>query len=413
MRRFSLLMLLALLTIGCNNGVLSGEDDTIIEPPKQESPVIEFTGSTSYGNIHEVEPNTETTTIEFEVDTPWVLTFASYNNESTEWISADKTSGQAGKHSVTLRMEPNNTPDNRLVRVEIRNKSVDTFTRVTDIDVDDMINSIQGVCYMVSILQNRYYADKYPVGVRVNLNAGYMLKDLIDEYVAEKNITYDDIEYLDVRGNLGNSTHIDSNYDFINNSLTNLKELDLYHADMIEIPVGAFMGNRSIHYITLPHYLQSIGDNAFMNSELRNVNLRIPPHVEYVGMNAFAGTQIGGSIIIGTNTGFISIMDDAFNTPYIFTVVFKEGMSIIEGGKNTFNPALSFMILPETLMEIRHWYLNNVGIICCYAIDPPHIIDSILMQPDRVGGVLVPVGSYLFYTDPYDPWSNLPIYPAL
>lgn len=413
MKRFYFILVAALMLVaGCGKeeDPTNTPNDPTDEPnnPTTEEVIVELTEGQQ---VAEVEANTTKTTIEFEVDVEWELVFRSYNNESTEWISANKTSGKAGKHSVELTMEPNNTPDNRLVSVEIHD--IAQKSRVTDHDISDMINSFQGVCFVVSLLQNRYYADKYPIGVRVNLNMGYTLKDLIDEYVAEKNLSYDDIEYLEVRGSLGSNTYVDSNYDFINKSLLNLKELDLYHADMTEIPVGAFMENRSIHYITLPRSLRSIGDNAFLNSELRNINLKIPPKVEHIGLNAFAGTQIGGSIIISTNSGYINIMTDAFNTPYIFSVIFGQGMHTIEGGKNSFQRGLSFMVLPSSLQAIRHWYLRHVTIICCYAVTPPSIIDYILLQPEGVGAVLVPTGSYLSYADPYDPWSNLPILPAL
>ena len=415
MKRFYFILVAALMLVaGCGKeeGPTITPNDPTDEPnnPTTEEVTIALT---ERQQMAEVEGNTTQATIEFEVDVEWELVFRSYNNESIDWISANKTSGKAGKHTIELSMEPNSTPDNRLVNIEIHSIAQKQATRVQDYDIDDMVNSFQGVCFVVSLLQNRYYADKYPIGVRVNLNMGYTLKELIDEYVAEKNITYDDIEYLEVRGSLGGTTHVDSNYDFINKRLLNLKELDLRHADMTEIPVGAFMENRSIHYITLPKMLKSIGDNAFLNSELRNINLKIPPMVEYIGLNAFAGTQIGGSIIISTNSGYINIMQHAFNTPYIFTAIFGEGMHTIEGGKDSFQPALSFMVLPSTLSAIRHWYLRHVTIICCYATTPPQILDPILLQPERVSAVLVPTGSYLFYTDPYEPWSLLPVIPAL
>lgn len=415
MKRFYYILVAALmLVVGCSKeeGPTITPNDPNNEPNDSttEKVMIELT---ERQQVADIDNNTTKATIEFEVDVEWKLVFRSYNNESTEWISANKYSGGAGKHSVELTMEPNTTPDNRLVNVEIHSIASEQATRVQDYDIDDMVNSFQGVCFVVSLLQNRYYADKYPVGVRVNLNMGYTLKELIDEYIAEKNISYDDIEYLEVRGSLGSTTYVDSNYDFINKSLLNLKELYLRDADMTEIPVGAFMENRSIHYITLPKSLKSIGDNAFLNSELRNINLRIPPKVEYIGLNAFAGTQIGGSIIISTNSGYINIQQSAFDTPYIFTAIFGEGMHTIEGGKDSFQPALSMMVLPSTLSAIRHWYLRHVSIICCYASNPPQIIDSILLQPERVSAVLVPVISYPYYTDAYDPWSNLPIIPAL
>lgn len=413
MRRFGILLLLATLTLGCENGGDSTDAGGDINPPVDENPVIEFTGTASHGNIHEIDSQVTNTTIEFEVDTPWELSFASYNNEPTDWISADKTSGQPGKHSVKLFMEPNATSNNRLVRVEIRDIVQRQSTRVEDFDMDDIINSYQGVCYVVSILQACYYADNYPIGVRVYVEHPFHLKELIDEYIEENNLTYDDIEYLEVCGDLsGDPIKKDSNYHFINNSLLNLKELNLSDADMVTIQDGAFSGNRSIHYIRLPRSLEYIGDNAFYNSELRNVNLRIPSGVRYVGYNAFAGTQISGTIVISNYSGYIELWPGAFNTPYILTAIFCEGITTIEGGHDAFQQGLALLVLPSSLRAIRQSFLRNISIVCCYAQVPPNIIDPILIQPQYVGGVLVPISSYLFYTDTNNPWSKFAILPA-
>ena len=414
MRRFSLLILFAALMVGCEKVGDSPDGGDIINPPVDENPVIEFSGTASHGNVHEIDSQVTNTTIEFEVNTPWELAFASYNDEPIDWISAEKTSGQAGKHSVKLFMEPNTTPNNRLVRVEIRDVSQRQSTRVENLDMDDIVNSYQGVCYVVSILQACYYANKYPIGVRVYVEHSFHLKELIDEYVAENNLTYDDIEYLEVCGDLSSDPiNKDSNYHFINNSLLNLKELNLSDADMVTISDGAFYENRSIHYIRLPRSLEYIGDNAFYNSELRNVNLRIPSGVRYVGYNAFAGTQISGTIVISNYSGYIELLPSAFNTPYILTAIFCEGITTIEGGHNAFQQGLALLVLPSSLRAIRQSFLRNISIVCCYAQVPPSIIDPLLLQPQTVGGVLIPINSYLLYTDSKNPWSGFAIHPAL
>lgn len=385
------------------------------EPNPDEQPFVEFTEAVSHGNICEVEPDTKGLSFEFEVDVDWALRFVNYENETVEWITADKTSGKAGKHRVTLQFDANTSPDNRLARVEVCDIASTEATRNSDDDVVNMVNSFQGVCYVVSILQAAYYSIEYPRGLQITVTPEHFsLKKIIDMHIAENNLTYDDIEYLDIRGDLGSSVNIDSNYHFINTYLLNLKVLNLRYANMTEIPSFAFYRNRSIHYISLPKELRVIEQSAFEQSELRNVNLYIPPKVNYVGTNAFYNTRISGSIVLSNYDGYIYLGNDALSTPYIFTVVFCEGITTIDGGE-PFNEFLTALVLPSSLNSIFYTMLHNVSIICCHPPIPPQITGSangILLRPNKVGVVLVPFGAYpLYYVDAL--WSVFSVSPGL
>lgn len=403
-----LLLLLTPLVVAC-------QVDTD-EPPQSEVPLFEFTDTASHGNICDIESDTEAIAIEFNVDVAWELRFVGYDNEAIDWVTADKRSGEAGKHRVILRFAANTSPDNRLARIEVCDVATRGLMRNSDDDVVNMVNSFQGVCYVVSILQRAYYSIEYPRGLQILVTPEHnSLKSIIDAHIAENNITYDAIEYLDIRGDLGSSVDIESNYHFINTYLLNLKVLNLRYANMTTIPRFAFYRNRSIHYVVLPNNLRKIEQSAFEESELRNVNLYIPPTVDYVGTNAFYNTQISGSIVLSNYSGNIYLGNDAFNTPYIFTAVFCEGISNIDGGE-PFNKFLTVMVLPSTLNSIHYTILHNVGIICCHPTIPPQITGSangILLNPSKIGAVLVPFGSYLLYIDETSLWSLLNPSPGL
>lgn len=413
--RIYILLTIIMLLVGCekpSSDPMPEPDDNTIENPSEE-PEFTLDETATFGNIHEIESNTTAATISFEVDVNWELRFASYNNESTDWATADKMSGEPGKHTVKIYFEPNTTMDNRLLRVEVCDATQRSITRNTNNEMGNMINSFQGVCYVISILQSAYYSIEYPRGLRVVVEPKHgSLKGIIDAHIAENNLTYDDIEYLEIRGNLGNDVQIESNYHFINDYLLNLKVLNLRYAEMTTIPQAAFYRNRSIHYITLPKYLKRIGDSAFQDSELRDVNIYLPPSVEHVGWNAFAGTQISGSVIISSRSGYIYLGPASFDSPAIFTAVFCEGVEVIDGG-SPFNVYLSALVLPSSLETINYSILHNTLIVCCYAPIPPNISDTMLLHKELVGDVLVPSGSYLLYMEETCPWSSLGIVPSL
>ena len=399
MKRFCIILVAALISVCCGKDT----DPTITpqEPtddpntPTTEEVVIHLTDRQQVCNIESV---TTKATIEFEVDVEWELVFRSYTDGNTDWVSASQTSGGPGKHSVEIYMDENIHEQTRWIDVEIRdvNKQTTRASVYPDPDISEMVNTLTVACYVVSIVQLGYYDSNYGFGLSVNLT-NHHLEELVNEYIAEKGITYQDITYLQVHGSLD---YYD--YKFINDKLTKLRFLDLGDSAITTIPGGAFQKNSSIHYIVLPRHLQTISDYAFYNSELRNVNLYIPPTVEYIGFNAFAGTQISGQVAISSDSGYIRICSSAFESNLIMMLQFCEGMTFIDASKPC-GPSLPLLILPSTASEVSQDCFEGVGIVCCYAEIPPET-DSILLHKDDIGVMLVPVIGYFTYmtdTSPY------------
>lgn len=392
-----------MLMAGCSNEIPSTEtpNDPTNTPdePTTEELTIEITDRQQVCNI---ESTTTKATIEFEVEAEWELVFRSYVDDNTDWISASQTSGAPGKHSVEIYMDENSEEQTRWVDIEIRdvNKHTTRASVYPDPDISEMINALTGACYVVSIVQLGYYNTNYGFGLSVNLTNHY-LEDLVNEYIAEKSITYEDITYLQVHGLP--DTYFD--YRFINEKLTKLRFLDLGESDITKIPVGAFRDNHSIHYIVLPRHLREIGDYAFFNSELRNVNLYIPATVEYIGFNAFAGSQISGQIAISNNSGYIEIYNSAFDTGYVVMLQFCEGMTHIQGS-GPCGASLPLLVLPSTSSYVGQAIYEGVGLVCCYADFPPDT-DSILLSDNDIGMMLVPqIGLFTYILNEDSPLST-------
>ena len=406
MKRFYFILVAALMLVaGCDKEecpTITPNDPT--EEPNNPTTEEVTIALTDRQQVAEVEGNTTQATIEFEVDVEWELVFRSYTDGNTDWISANKTSGGPGKHSVEIYMDENIQEQTRWIDIEIRdvNKQVTRASVYPDPDISEMINSMTFACYIVSIVQLGYYDTNYGYGLSVNLK-NIHLEELVNEYIAEKGITYEDITYLQVHG----IPDIYFDYKFINEKLTKLRFLDLGDSDITKIPVGAFQDNHSIHYIVLPRHLREIGDYAFYNSELRNVNLYIPATVEFIGFNAFADTQISGQIAISSNSGYIRICTSAFASNLIMMLQFCEGMTLIDASSPC-GPSLPALILPSTALEVSQDCFEGVGIVCCYAETPPET-DSILLHKDDIGIMLVPMIGYFTYmtdTSPYLTYYN-------
>lgn len=405
MRYYFTLVAAIMLMAGCGKEEppMGTPDDSTQTPddPTTEEVLIELTDRRQVSNI---ESNTTKATIEFEVDVDWELVIRSYTDGNTDWVWASTTSGAAGKHSVEIFMDKNISEDARWVDVEIRDvtKQATRASVYPDLGMSEMLNIYTGACYVVSLIQLGYYDSNYGFGLRVNLTP-HRLEDLVNEYIEEKGITYQDIVYLDIHGTP--DSYFD--YKFINDKLTKLRFLNLREADITEIPVGAFSYNNSIHYITLPRYLQKIHNNAFYNSELRNVNLFIPETVKYIGMNAFAGSQISGQIAISNITGTIEISRGAFDTGLVMMLQFCEGMRYIEGGSPCGNH-LPVLVIPSSATYVGQAMFEGVTFACCYAENPPDT-DGILLQEDDIGIMAVPlIGMYTYSveTSPFLTYAN-------
>lgn len=368
----SIVTLAMLFVCSCEKG----EDPTPTTP--SEIPTIELKSNLQFCYL---ESGATTAKLTFKVDEKWEIRFTTYEGEKVDWIKANPVSGSAGVQNVEITIEPNREVDSRLVRADILLKG----NEVVRSEIDDILNTYQAVTLSASILQFGYYNLKYGDPVKFKVTSTTRLQALVDEYIEKKGKKYSDLIYLDLDGPLN-----EVDFEFMHENLNRLKVLDMFHADITEIPNSAFYGHSSLHYVLLPLSLKRIGSYAFCQTELKNCNLFIPPLLEYVGSNAFADTYIGGSIVFPGTRSTIELSAGAFYSEYIATAVFSDGISVMKGDIVSPFYRLSAMRLPASLQSISCGYIGDIDIIYCYPTIPPTTSDRYGLREGTIKALFIP-----------------------
>ncbi len=355
------------------------ENPEVQVTPEENLPVMELDGNLQ---LCYMDANSTKTLIKFETETQWEIRFETYDGESVDWIKASPSSGNAGIQNVEVSIDLNRNADARIVRIIVH--STDGST-VRSSDIENIVDTYQSICFTASVFQYGYYDSVYGDPVKFKPDSETRLQTLVDEYVEQQECSYSDLVYLNINGIL-----LDADFTFIRNYLSELKVLDMFDVDITEIPDNAFYGCASLHYVTLPLYLKRIGGNAFMSTGLKNINLFIPPLLEYVGANAFANTNIAGSLIFSGLVSEIDISGGAFESPYIGSVIFSEGIRTINGDVSSPFDHLGAMYLPGSLSFVSASYIRDASAIFCYPDCPPATDDRHGMRPATVGMLYVP-----------------------
>lgn len=350
-----LIATLCLLMVG--SGCETGNGET--SSPSDES-AIQLQNELHYCYL---EADATKSALQFEIDHDWAIRFVTYDGQEVNWIKASPSSGQAGRHLVELTLEPNYEIDSRLVRAEVVRTDLDA----TRMEEEDMVATYRAITFAASFLQFGYYKLEYGDPIELHPTKQTRLQTLVDEYIAKHEKRYSDIIYLELSGTLN-----EEDFKFISENLTRLKIVDMFRTDITEIPHHAFFRLYSLHYVVLPQHLKSIGDYAFCQSELKNINLFIPPTLQYVGYNAFADTLIAGTLIFPGTQSHIHLSAGAFHNEYLSSAVFCEGISSLSGDiASPFSDILGTLYLPSTLGSVDCGFITNVAWIYCYPVEPP------------------------------------------
>ena len=375
-------LLSILLVVGCESH--SDESD---EAPSINNEVPHLEVDSNFKACY-LQPEQTKVSISFTMDADWEIRFSTVDYQKVDWVTASPSSGEAGTHTVEITLPENRTLDNKLVRVEIYEKIENS--RFFDFEFDTLLNHYQGLKLTASILQFAYYDTTYGDPIRIKVKPGASLSEQIDAYLKNGNKTYDDVIYIKLLGHL-----VEEDYEFIREKLTRLKVLDMFESDVIHIPASAFMRHTSLHYIVLPYQLKSIADYAFCQSGLKNINLYMPPLLESVGWNAFADTQIAGSVMFFGFESKMHLSGGAFSNTFITSAIFCNGIHSITGDIASPFDKLNAMVLPPTLDYITSSYISNSSVIFCYAEYPPTLSDVYAPVGKDVGFLLVPKASGL------------------
>ena len=160
-----------------------------------------------------------------------------------------------------------------------------------------------------------------------------------------------EVELLKVSGNLNSD-----DWTAIKN-MKNLLGLDLSEAKFNSVPGYAFDGLSNLSYVVLPEGPTSIGQYAFKETQILNID--IPNTVTSIGRFAFAGTRIR-------------------------SVHFKEGSELTYIGNNAFGGCTSLeqFIMPNTVISLGT-YDGNVNSACetfynCTNLEKLHFSDALL-----------------------------------
>lgn len=343
----------------------------------------------------------------FDAPTDWTL-FLSDGDEEINWAEPSIRSGSAGYQTIDLSLPANPTEDPRALRIDIC--AAGETTKTTIDDVTNQLRDIRvGFC-TASVVQYSYYELFYRA-VHVHLDeAGTLGACLREKFQETDEELASHIESLYVKGPLN-----ESDFDYMRETLSNLRRIDLLNADVYTIPDRAFYRCQHLHYITLPLFLTRIGEQAFRDSGLKNANLTLPPYLSFIGKEAFCNTRISGTLYFsGLSTNTININGSAFaNLPLLKEIIFGEGIRVIN--ENPYSVVLSLygtnlfrLSLPSTLEQMNCYLFNNARIahIICRASYPPATAGTV--STDGVGLLIVPFGSYNAYAN-NDDWDYFAI----
>ena len=344
--------------------------------------------------VCELTANSSSTQITFEVDYDWEIKFVTYDGEAADWIDAVPSRGVAGKHTVKLTAKTNESVEDRLVRLEVRGLSEESRAE----GLTNLISGAESTFLCISLLQYGYYELKYGKPIELKLNSELRVEQCINTYLADKGLDYNDVVYLEIFGPMTNA-----DFAFINEKLPNITVLDLTASDVEVIPQQAFSQKQSLHYIKLPFKLRRIESNAFYQSGIKNVNLYMPPFLQYIGWNAFAYTNLSGTIIFPGTINNIELSGGALEGNGVMSAHFCEGISHIDSDIVSPFPSKCIIFLPSTLVRMSAGITEGGLLIYCYAPIPPKTANYELDA--SVEGVLIPVNCLNAYKD-FDtsPW---------
>lgn len=379
---YLLLALTILMAMGC-----SKEVDEVQKPgdsTNTEEPVAPSVKIDAQLQVCQLDAKSTSAEVEFDINNDWEIHFVTYEGEPVNWIKATPSKGSAGKQVVKLQVDINNTADDRLVRLEVRNPMAVSRS----MELDDVLVAAEATCLTISILQYGYYELVYGDPVEAKLSETLRLKEVVDTYIANHNQDYTDIVYLEIFGPM-----YDEDYQFIREQLPNITVLDLTAADITTIPINAFSHKKSLHYIKLPFSVRVIDDYAFYNSGIKNVNLYLPPLLKNVGWNAFAYTNIAGTIFI---TSEMYLEGGAFEGG-ITSVIACPGITTLEGDiVGAFGDGY-VIYLPSTISSISPGMLDGATYVFCFATEPPktdrYSIDN------NIKALFIPVGTLEVYSN--------------
>lgn len=390
MKKFYTIFTIALLlVIGCTKETNEGPgiQDT---PNDAETPNVEISEG---ADVCTLEATSTSAQVTFEVNHDWEVQFVSYDGEPVNWITATPSSGAAGKHTLKLTMEKNENPEDRLVRLEVRNAAVASRAE----ELTDFIQGAEATLLCISLMQYAYYESKYGAPIEITLSSELRIEQCIDSYIADHNLDYGDITYLEIFGPM-----TEEDFEFIKLKLPNITVLDLTASDVEVIPKCALRDKQSLHYIKLPLKLRRIEDEAFHRSGIKSVNLYMPPLLEFVGINAFAQTHVSGTVIFPGSIGTIDLSYGVFDGTGVLFAHFCEGISHIYGDITSPFPENSVIFLPSTTLEVNSYLTEGALLVYCYAQMPPKT-DQYGLDAN-LGGLLIPTNSLGVYSDYESPW---------
>ena len=145
-----------------------------------------------------------------------------------------------------------------------------------------------------------------------------------------------------------------------------------------EIVYNTFSFCSNLETINLPDTLQSIGDSAFFESNIKNLSV-LPSGLTSIGSTAFANTQMTSVTIPG---GVAEIGHEAFARSNLATVQLLNGIQVIGSGAFMCNN-ISEITIPESVEYISYSAFESNNI-------------SSLVIPDTV----TQLGSYSFASNP-------------
>lgn len=369
----------------------STEEEPIVPTPpadEVEIPEVVLDGDLKFCHL---QADATKAIFSFTADTAWEIKFKTYEGEYVDYVTATPSSGDAGSHTIEVNMPANRDTENRLICLEVHKKVEDSRS-----ELDDVLNGYHNITLTASILQFGYYELTYGDAIKFKVSANKRLQTLVDEYILEKGITYNDLKYIKLSGSL-----IEEDYLFIRENLTNLKVVDMFSSNIREIPDNAFERLSSLHYVILPFYLKRIGSYAFFQTGLKSINTFIPPFLDYVGWNAFADTTIAGTLVFPGSASRIDLSGGAFYSEFIKIVIFSDGISTVNGDIVSPFVKLSALYLPSTLGYVACGIIDEINVIYCYPNDPPLTGDPYGIRPgDREKNMLlIPDGRLEVYAD--------------
>ncbi len=311
--------------------------------------------------------------ISFEADEGWEVV-ATSDVADASWAKIEPLSGSAGLCEVCVTM-PENTSDND------RNLTINICPVQTRNEDVDPLKCFRASMAGIGIIQYGLYRKERLT--HVHLDAPETLAETLRKKfgMTDEQLT-GHIRNLYINGAVGNR-----DFDYMRKTLKNLRILDMLNADTEEIPDGAFLDCKNLHYIVFPYKLRRIGRDAFLRCGLRNSNLIFPPYLRQIGDNAFCKTLVSGIAYFPLLTPIVDLGNSIFTDTLITALEFGEGIQIINSSKYSvlltlFETTLAYVRLPSTLNQLNSYFFNRakIGYVLCHAHKPPKTYEGVSSQ---------------------------------